>query len=109
MQFWDYCSIASRILSSYPQNELLNFTFRVLTNILCRRGHYNRALEEAISTHKAQWSKDWKDNDGKDKNPLSGGATFNTMSPTERVGLQLFLQLQFRARFPPRCDCKNCY
>lgn len=49
-----------------------------------RSGHYNRALEEAISTHKAQWAKDWES-----KNPLSGGATFGSMSPTERVGLAL--------------------
>lgn len=45
-----------------------------------RAGHYNRALEEAIQTHKSQWAKDWES-----KNPLSGGQTFTTMSPTERV------------------------
>lgn len=45
-----------------------------------RPGHYNRALEEAIQNHKSQWAKDWED-----KNPLSGGATFSSMSPSERV------------------------
>jgi hypothetical protein len=45
-----------------------------------RAGHYNRALEEAVQTHKAQWAKDWES-----KNPLSGGATFTTMTPTQRV------------------------
>jgi hypothetical protein len=46
-----------------------------------RPGHYNRALEEAIQTHKAQWAKDWDS-----KNPLAGGATFSSMGPAERVG-----------------------
>jgi hypothetical protein len=45
-----------------------------------RAGHYNRALEEAIQTHKAQWARDWES-----KNPLAGGATFTTMSPAQRV------------------------
>jgi len=46
----------------------------------CRAGHYNRALEEAVQTHKSQWAKDWES-----KNPLSGGATFTSMTPTQRV------------------------
>lgn len=50
-----------------------------LTSI-SRPGHYNRALEEAVQTHKAQWAKDWES-----KNPLSGGATFATMTPAQRV------------------------
>lgn len=45
-----------------------------------RPGHYNRALEEAVQTHKSQWAKDWEA-----KNPLSQGATFATMQPTQRV------------------------
>jgi hypothetical protein len=45
-----------------------------------RPGHYNRALEEAISTHKAQWARDWES-----KNPLAGGATFTSMTPEQRV------------------------
>jgi hypothetical protein len=49
-----------------------------------RAGHYNRALEEAIQTHKSQWAKDWES-----KNPLSGGATFSSMIPTERVCFSL--------------------
>lgn len=52
-----------------------------------RSGHYNRALEEAIQTHKSQWAKDWES-----KNPLSGGATFSSMSPTERVSDLLPIQ-----------------
>jgi hypothetical protein len=50
------------------------------SSVVCRAGHYNRALEEAVQTHKSQWAKDWES-----KNPLSGGATFTSMSPTERV------------------------
>lgn len=55
-----------------------------------RSGHYNRALEEAISTHRAQWAKDWES-----KNPLAGGATFGSMSPTERVSLSLTIFVIF--------------
>jgi hypothetical protein len=45
-----------------------------------RPGHYNRALEEAIQTHKGQWAKDWES-----KNPVSGQATFASMTPIQRV------------------------
>ncbi|KAI9746509.1 MAG: hypothetical protein M1818_000222 [Claussenomyces sp. TS43310] len=45
-------------------------------------GHYNRALEEAVQTHKSQWARDWES-----KNPLSGGATFTSMSPAQRLTL----------------------
>ena len=53
-------------------------------SIKYRAGHYNRALEEAVQTHKSQWAKDWES-----KNPLAGGATFTTMSPTQRVRMLL--------------------
>lgn len=49
-------------------------------NLLFRPGHYGRALEDAINTHKNQWSPTWEE-----KTPLSGGATFTSMNPTERV------------------------
>lgn len=52
---------------------------------LYRAGHYNRALEEAVQTHKSQWAKDWES-----RNPLLGGSTFTTMSPTERVRVDPF-------------------
>lgn len=48
-----------------------------------RPGHYNRALEDAIASHKGQWAVSWGD-----KSPLSGGAGFNTMTPTERVSVE---------------------
>nr|KMM67036.1 hypothetical protein CPAG_03372 [Coccidioides posadasii RMSCC 3488] len=44
------------------------------------RGHYQRALEEAVQTHYSQWPKAWEG-----KNPLHGGRTFATMSPEERL------------------------
>jgi hypothetical protein len=67
----------------------------------CRPGHYNRALEEAIQTHKGQWAKDWES-----QNPLSGSATFASMTPVQRVcifrSLRLFLLLATKAtrQFP---------
>ncbi|KAF4461469.1 hypothetical protein FALBO_11739 [Fusarium albosuccineum] len=44
--------------------------------------HYGRALEDAISSHKNQWAPAWED-----KNPLSGGASFTSMNPTQRLTL----------------------
>lgn len=55
-----------------------------LTDNLARPGHYGRALEDAISSHKSQWAPRWEG-----KNPLSGNKTFNTMDPTERVRVGL--------------------
>ncbi|KAL2013582.1 hypothetical protein VTN00DRAFT_1107 [Thermoascus crustaceus] len=46
------------------------------------RGHYQRALEEAVQTNASQWPRSWQG-----KNPLHGGRTFATMSPEERLGL----------------------
>ncbi|OSS43663.1 hypothetical protein B5807_11590 [Epicoccum nigrum] len=46
------------------------------------KGHYGRALEEAIQTQKSQWPVKWNYT-----NPLSGSRSFNTMTPTERITL----------------------
>ncbi|KAJ9196383.1 hypothetical protein DTO164E3_5884 [Paecilomyces variotii] len=46
------------------------------------RGHFQRALEEAVQTHVSQWPRAWEG-----KNPLHGGRTFATMSPEERLRL----------------------
>ncbi|KAL1876618.1 hypothetical protein Plec18167_005025 [Paecilomyces lecythidis] len=46
------------------------------------RGHFQRALEEAVQTHVSQWPRVWEG-----KNPLHGGRTFATMSPEERLRL----------------------
>ena len=45
-----------------------------------RRGHHSRALEEAISTYSNQWPPAWGG-----KNPLSGGGSFDSMNPEQRV------------------------
>ena len=45
-----------------------------------RRGHYGRALEEALQTQKSQWPRAWNG-----VNPLAGSRTFNSMAPQERV------------------------
>lgn len=45
-----------------------------------RKGHYTRALEEAIQTHNSQWPHAWNG-----KNPLHGGGSFNKMTPEARV------------------------
>ncbi|KAK2825675.1 hypothetical protein FQN49_007477 [Arthroderma sp. PD_2] len=52
------------------------------------RGHYQRALEEAIQTHQSQWPKAWQG-----KSPLSGGGAFATMTPEERIQLLRTLTL----------------
>ncbi|ETN40690.1 uncharacterized protein HMPREF1541_04969 [Cyphellophora europaea CBS 101466] len=46
------------------------------------RGHYNRALEDAISTNKAQWPAVWKE-----ENPLRGNKSFHNMTAEERLNL----------------------
>ncbi|RMZ86162.1 hypothetical protein DV737_g228, partial [Chaetothyriales sp. CBS 132003] len=46
------------------------------------RGHYGRALEEAIASNHNQWPTAWKG-----VNPLQGGASFSTMTPDERLVL----------------------
>ena len=45
-----------------------------------RKGHYTRALEEAIQTHSSQWPHAWNG-----KNPLHGGGSFNKMTQEARV------------------------
>ncbi|KAL8794855.1 MAG: hypothetical protein Q9195_002567 [Heterodermia aff. obscurata] len=46
------------------------------------RGHFQRALEEAVQTHVAQWPSLWKGS-----NPLHGGGNFNNMTPEQRLTL----------------------
>ncbi|KAI1335167.1 hypothetical protein F5Y15DRAFT_409298 [Xylariaceae sp. FL0016] len=70
-----------------PGERVEHFLCAVLGLLLNRKqdvkpGHYNRALEDAISTHKNQWPSDWEE-----KNPLSGSKTFAAMTPTERLTL----------------------
>ncbi|KAI0128488.1 hypothetical protein BJ170DRAFT_653287 [Xylariales sp. AK1849] len=74
------------VMDSVPGDRAEHFLCAVLGLLLNRKqdvkpGHYNRALEDAISTHKSQWARDWE------KSPLSGGSTFASMNPTERITL----------------------
>lgn len=75
------------IVGSAPGELVEHFLCAVLGLLLNRKqdikpGHYGRALEEAIQTHKAQWARDWES-----KNPLLGGASFASMDPTQRLTL----------------------
>ena len=76
---WGCCSIESRMSSRWHCLSTLQLNADG-HDAICRPGHYGRALEDAIASHKNQWAPAWED-----KNPLSGSATFNTMTPTERV------------------------
>ncbi|KAI1751430.1 hypothetical protein F4782DRAFT_183461 [Xylaria castorea] len=75
------------VTESIPGERVEHFLCAVLGLLLNRKqdvkpGHYNRALEDSISTHKNQWAKDWED-----KSPISSGKTFTSMNPTERLTL----------------------
>ncbi|KAI1155065.1 hypothetical protein F4825DRAFT_447966 [Nemania diffusa] len=75
------------VTESIPGERVEHFICAVLGLLLNRKqdvkpGHYNRALEDAISSHKSQWARDWED-----KSPLAGGKTFTAMNPTERLTL----------------------
>ncbi len=75
------------VMDTVPGELVEHFLCALLGLLLNRKqdvkaGHYGRAMEEAIQTHKAQWAKDWESN-----NPLRGGATFGSMTPTQRLTL----------------------
>ncbi|KEZ41522.1 Uncharacterized protein SAPIO_CDS7681 [Scedosporium apiospermum] len=75
------------LTEAVPGSRAEAFLCAVLGLLLNRKqdvkaGHYNRALEDAISSHKSQWPRQW---DG--KSPLSGGGTFASMTATERLTL----------------------
>jgi hypothetical protein len=53
-----------------------------------RRGHYGRALEDAISSNQNQWPMAWNGT-----NPLHGGKNFNNMTPEGRLVLLKTLAL----------------
>ncbi|KAI0393650.1 hypothetical protein F5Y17DRAFT_458659 [Xylariaceae sp. FL0594] len=75
------------VTETTPGERVEHFLCAVLGLLLNRKqdvkpGHYNRALEDAISSHKNQWARVWED-----KSPLAGGKTFASMNPTERLTL----------------------
>ncbi|KAK4227909.1 hypothetical protein QBC38DRAFT_172799 [Podospora fimiseda] len=79
--------LESDIVDTIPGERVEHFLCALLGLLLNRKqdvkaGHYNRALEEAIQTHKGQWARDWES-----KNPLANGATFSSMTPVQRLTL----------------------
>ncbi|KAM0252513.1 hypothetical protein ACHAQJ_007688 [Trichoderma viride] len=81
------------VVEPIPGDRAEHFLCAVLGLLLNRKqdvkpGHYGRALEDAIASHKNQWPSSWKE-----KNPLSSGSTFSSMSPTERLNLLRILVL----------------
>jgi hypothetical protein len=74
------------VVQSIPGDRVEHFLCATLGLLLNRKqdikpGHYGRALEDAINTHKSQWATSWEG-----KSPLANGASFNSMDPTQRVG-----------------------
>ncbi|CAK7274801.1 hypothetical protein SEPCBS119000_006358 [Sporothrix epigloea] len=74
------------IVDSVPGERVEYFLCALLKLLLNRQqdvkpGHYQRALEEAVQSHKSQWLTSWKES------PLAAGKTFRTMTPTERLSL----------------------
>ena len=65
-----------------PSQDVLFLSWPVscLLQVIYRKGHYSRALEEAVQTNIGQWSTKWEG-----KNPLHGGGNFNNMNPEQRV------------------------
>ncbi|RFU80332.1 hypothetical protein TARUN_1880 [Trichoderma arundinaceum] len=81
------------VVEPIPGDRAEHFLCAVLGLLLNRKqdvkaGHYGRALEDAIASHKNQWPSSWED-----KSPLSGGATFSSINPTERLNLLRILVL----------------
>ncbi|KAF2012482.1 hypothetical protein BU24DRAFT_374029 [Aaosphaeria arxii CBS 175.79] len=81
------------VASELPSPQIESLLCAILGLVLNRkkpveRGHYGRALEEAIQTQRSQWPREWGG-----VNPISGGRSFNTMSATERIVLLKTLAL----------------
>ncbi|KAI9669798.1 MAG: hypothetical protein M1829_005053 [Trizodia sp. TS-e1964] len=73
------------VVDTIPGEQVESLLCALLGLVLNRKkpvekGHYQRALEEAIHSHSSQWPRAWNH-----ANPLAGGKTFNAMSPTERL------------------------
>ncbi|KAI5806527.1 hypothetical protein DFH27DRAFT_480189, partial [Peziza echinospora] len=76
-----------------PSEQVEQLLCRLLGLLLNRkknveRGHYNRALEEAISANQSQWPPEWEG-----KNILSGGKSFENLDAKQRLVLLKYLIL----------------
>ncbi|OQO04587.1 hypothetical protein B0A48_09509 [Cryoendolithus antarcticus] len=70
-----------------PTREVESLLCAVLGLVMNRKkpvehGHYGRALDEAVLSHKSQWPHRWQG-----ANPLHGGKNFNNMPPEDRLYL----------------------
>ncbi|KAL2038450.1 hypothetical protein N7G274_008789 [Stereocaulon virgatum] len=77
--------IEGGVVDPIPGDQVERLLCALLGLVLNRKkdiekGHYTRALEEAIQTHAGQWPSAWQN-----KNPLHGGGSFNKMTPEERL------------------------
>ncbi|KAK3940492.1 hypothetical protein QBC46DRAFT_124417 [Diplogelasinospora grovesii] len=75
------------VVETTPGERVVHFLCALLGLLLNRKqdvkpGHYGRALEEAIQTHKGNWPREWENT-----TPLSNGATFASMTPVQRLTL----------------------
>ena len=98
-----FIQTASPGLYKFMHSPIFLLTMATLVN---RKGHYTRALEEAIQTHHSQWPRAWNG-----KNPLHGGGSFNKMTPEERVIFKRSLLIRmpianlFRTAYAPQGSC----
>ncbi|EQB45398.1 hypothetical protein CGLO_15731 [Colletotrichum gloeosporioides Cg-14] len=81
------------IIDNPPGERVEAFLCGLLFLLLNRKqdvkaGQYSKALDDALSAHKAQWPREWEG-----VNPLSGGNTFHTLAPTQRLSLLRALAL----------------
>ncbi|KAI5854613.1 hypothetical protein BZA05DRAFT_350503, partial [Tricharina praecox] len=73
------------IVDSTPSEQVEQLLCRIISLVLNRkkpveRGHHNRALEEAVHAHQAQWPRQWQG-----KNPMPGGKGFGDLDTTGRI------------------------
>ncbi|KAF9875497.1 hypothetical protein CkaCkLH20_06878 [Colletotrichum karsti] len=81
------------IIDNPPGERVEAFLCALLFLLLNRKqdvkaGQYSKALDDALAAHKSQWPSSWKG-----VNPLSGGNTFHTLAPTQRLSLLRALAL----------------
>ncbi|KAI9760187.1 MAG: hypothetical protein M4579_001802 [Chaenotheca gracillima] len=79
--------IEQGVVDSVPGVQVENLLCAILGLVLNRkkyveRGHYQRALEEALQVNTPHWPRKWGG-----KNPLHGGKSFASMGPKERLEL----------------------
>lgn len=82
------------VVQEIPDENVEKLLCALLNLVLNRtkpveRAHYGRALEEAVSEHKAEWPVEWKG-----ENPLKGSRTFQSVTADERVSGRLQLSGQ---------------